>query len=127
MERVFLVGIGGFIGSILRYLFSGLAQSIFPRSVFPIGTIIVNLTGCFVIGLLSQLAESRSAFSDLTRALVMAGILGGYTTFSTFGNESISLFRSGELLLGSVNVIAQVLGGLLLVWAGRISGQLIWR
>jgi CrcB protein len=88
---------------------------------------IINLSGCFVIGLLSQLAETQNAFSDLTRALVFVGVLGGYTTFSTFGNESINLFRSGEFRPGALNVLVQVLGGLFLVWAGRTSGQLIWR
>jgi CrcB protein len=127
MDRVLLVGIGGFVGSILRYVLSGISQSLFPGAVFPVGTMIINLTGCFVIGLLSQLAESRGAFSDLTRALVFTGVLGGYTTFSTFGNESVNLFRSGELLPGAVNVAAQVLGGLCLVWAGRAFGHVIWR
>ena len=127
MVRVLLVGLGGFIGSILRYLRSGLSQSLFRSATFPIGTLVINVSGCFVIGLLSQLAESRNAFTDLARALVFAGILGGYTTFSTFGNESMNLFRSGDTLAACVNVVAQVVVGLLFVWAGRISGQLIWR
>lgn len=127
MIRALLVGIGGFLGSILRYLLSGLAQNIFQTARFPIGTVIVNLSGCYVIGLLSQLAESQNAFTDLTRSLVFAGVLGGYTTFSTLSNESLNLFRAGDTALGLVNVAVQVLGGLALAWLGRISGQLIWR
>ena len=87
----------------------------------------INVSGCFVIGLLAQLAESRNAFTDLTRAFAFIGILGGYTTFSTFSNESINLFRSGENLLGIVNVVVQVVGGLAFVWLGRLAGQGIWR
>jgi fluoride exporter len=127
MLKILLIGIGGFIGSILRYALSGVSQSLFRTSSFPIGTVIINISGCFLIGLLSQLAESRGAFNDLTRALVFVGVLGGYTTFSTFGNESINLFRSGETLLGILNVGLQVIGGLASVWLGRIAGQGLWR
>ena len=127
MQRVLLVGLGGFIGSIVRYLLSGVSHSMFPRSTFPIGTVIVNLSGCLIIGLLSQLAESQNAFTDLTTALFFVVILGGFTTFSAFGNDSINLFRSGEYLFASTNVIVQIMGGLLFVWIGQIAGQLIWR
>ncbi len=125
--RILLVGIGGFFGSILRYLLSGLAQGIFQEARFPVGTVIVNLTGCYVIGLLSQLAESQNAFTDLTRSLVFVGVLGGYTTFSTLSNESLNLFRAGDTGLALLNVGVQVVGGLGLAWLGRVSGQLIWR
>ncbi len=127
MVRVLLVGLGGFVGSILRYLLSGLAQGIFQTARFPIGTLVVNPTGCFVIGLLSQLAESQGAFTELTRLLVFTGILGGYTTFSALSNESLNLFRSADVGLGLLNVGVQVVGGLALAWAGRIAGELIWR
>ncbi len=127
MVRVLLVGLGGFVGSILRYLLSGVSQGLFQSARFPIGTVIVNLSGCFVIGLLSQLAESQGAFTELTRAFVFVGILGGYTTFSTLSNESLNLFRSGDVGLGLLNVCVQVIGGLALAWAGRITGELIWR
>ena len=127
MLRVLLVGLGGFAGSVLRYLLSGVSQNLFQTARFPVGTMIINVSGCFVIGLLSQLAESQGAFTELTRALVFAGILGGYTTFSTFGNESLNLFRAGDFLLGLLNVGVQVIGGLSLAWLGRVVGQLIWR
>lgn len=127
MMRVLLVGLGGFVGSMLRYLLSGVFQGVFQTARFPIGTVIVNLSGCYVIGLLSQLAESQGAFTDLVRALVFPGILGGYTTFSTLSNESLNLFRAGDVGLGVLNVGVQVLGGLSLAWAGRITGELIWR
>jgi CrcB protein len=127
MARVLLVGIGGFVGSVIRYLLSGAAQSLFQTVRFPIGTVIVNLSGCFVIGFLSQLAESQSAFTELTRAFIFIGVLGGYTTFSTLSNESLNFFRAGDIAIGLFNVGLQVLGGLLLAWLGRIAGHLIWR
>ncbi len=127
MLRVLLVGSGGFAGSVLRYLLSGTAQSIFRSATFPVGTLLVNISGCFLIGLLSQLAESRGAFSDSTRTLVFVGILGGYTTFSAFGNETMNLFRSGESSLAILNITAQLGGGLACVWLGRTAAYLIWR
>ena len=127
MARVLLVGLGGFIGSILRYLLSGLGQTMFRASRFPAGTVLVNLSGCFVIGLLSQLAESQGAFRDTARSFAFIGVLGGFTTFSAFSNESLNLFRAGDSVLGVVNVAVQVLGGLLLAWLGRLTSQLVWR
>jgi CrcB protein len=125
--RVLLVGLGGFVGSVLRYVLSGLSQGLFQTARFPVGTAVVNLSGCLLIGLLSQLAESQGAFTELTRAFVLVGVLGGYTTFSTLSNESLNLFRAGDFLLGLLNVAVQVLGGLCFAWLGRICGELIWR
>jgi fluoride exporter len=125
--RVILVGAGGFVGSILRYLLSGLAERISDRAALPVGTMVVNLSGCFVIGLLAHLAESRGAFPAGLRTFLFIGVLGGYTTFSTFGNESLALLRGGQLPLAALNVVVQVLGGLCMVWAGRTVGQVIWR
>jgi fluoride exporter len=127
MLRVLLVGLGGFIGSILRYLLSGIAQRLADQSSFPVGTILVNLTGCFLIGIFSQLAESRGVFSSAARTLLFIGVLGGYTTFSTFSSETITLLRGGQVLMAALNIIIQVGGGLVLVWAGRTAGQLVWR
>jgi fluoride exporter len=127
MVKVLLIGLGGCVGSILRYAASGLAQSIFRTVTFPLGTMVVNLTGCFLIGALFQLAETRGAFSDTWRAFIFIGVLGGYTTFSAFGNETISLMRVGETFLASVNVVAQVAGGLFCVWLGRTLAYLMWR
>ena len=127
MLRVLLVGLGGFVGSILRYLLSGLAQTLFGAARFPVGTVLVNLTGCYAIGLLSQLTESQGVFRDLTRSFLFVGILGGFTTFSTLSSESLNLFRTGDSVLGIVNVAVQVVGGLVLAWLGRITGHLLWR
>ena len=86
--RVLLVGIGGFIGSVLRYWLSGGIQSAAPRSSFPYGTPAVNLLGCLAIGILAELAESRGFLRPDTRAFLFVGVLGGFTTLSAFANVS---------------------------------------
>ena len=126
MNNVLLVGIGGFIGSAARYLLSGYVQQS-SKSIFPYGTLAVNVIGCFVIGFLSQLAENRGAFSSEARVFVLIGILGGFTTVSSFGNETLNLARDGEMLNAFANIGLNVLLGLLAVWLGRTVSNLIWR
>ncbi len=121
------MGVGGFVGSVLRYLFSGYVQQWTQSAVFPFGTMAVNLVGCLVIGFLSQLADSRGVFTDETRALVFVGVLGGFTTFSTFANESMNFFRGGQNLSAIANVSIQVMFGLGAVWLGRAIAYWIWR
>jgi CrcB protein len=127
MSRVLLVGVGGFAGSVLRYWLSGLAQSAARDSLFPWGTLAVNLLGCFAIGVLVQLAEARGAFSAETRLLVATGLLGGFTTFSAFGNETVELLRDAERGLAAANVLANVFLGLACVHFGRVAAHLVWR
>jgi CrcB protein len=127
MSRLLLVGVGGFAGSILRYLLSGLAQDVARGSLFPWGTLVVNLLGCFAIGVLAQLAETRGAFGAETRILLFAGLLGGFTTFSAFGNETLNLLRDAERGLAAANVLAQVVLGLACVHLGRVAAHLVWR
>jgi CrcB protein len=83
--------------------------------------------GCFVIGFLSQLAEARGAFTPESRAFIFIGILGGFTTFSSFGNDTINLLRGGETFNALANVGANVILGLALVWFGRTAAYLIWK
>jgi CrcB protein len=127
MVKVLLIGVGGLIGSIVRYFISGAAQSLFGATRFPAGTLIVNLIGCLFIGVLSQLAESRGALTDSTRAFAMVGVLGGFTTFSAFGNETMNAARSGDVMLAVINVLAQVVGGFCCVWLGRALAYAVWR
>lgn len=126
MSNVFLVGIGGFIGSVMRYLLGGYVQQS-SKSIFPYGTLAVNVIGCFVIGFLSQLAENRGAFSSEAPAFVFIGILGGFTTFSSFGNETLNLARDGQMMSAVANVGLNVFVGLLAVWLGRTVSYLVWR
>jgi len=124
---IIFVALGGALGSVLRYLLGTWTQSASRSIDFPYGTLTVNLIGCFVIGFLSQLAEARGAFTPESRAFVFIGILGGFTTFSSFGNDTINLFRDGETFNALVNIGANVILGLALVWLGRIVSYWIWR
>jgi CrcB protein len=127
MINIFLIGMGGALGSVARYLVSGWVQTISRNVNFPLGTMTVNIVGCFVIGFLSQLAEARGVFTSEARAFVFIGVLGGFTTFSTFGNETYNLARSGEMLSALLNVGLNVILGLLAVWVGHMVAYLIWR
>lgn len=127
MDRVLLAGVGGFIGTVLRYLLSGLVQQVTQNVAFPYGTLTVNLIGCLVIGFLTELAEARGIFSVESRVFVFVGVLGGFTTFSSFGNETISLLRDGESLPALLNISLQVILGLGCVLAGRALANWIWR
>ncbi len=126
MYRIILVGLGGFIGSVLRYLVSGYVQDLSGSIGFPYGTLAVNLAGCFIIGFLSYLADMRGVFTVETRALVFVGVLGGFTTFSTFGNETLNLLRDGENIYALLNIGIHILFGLGFVWLGRTAAFLIW-
>jgi fluoride exporter len=125
--NILIVGIGGFIGSVLRYLFSGWVQQFSKSLDFPYGTLAVNLIGCFVIGILGELAEARGILTSETRLLVFIGLLGGFTTFSSFGNDTLNLARSGQMFNALANVSVNVMFGLLLVWLGRTLAYLVWR
>lgn len=127
MLNLFIVGIGGFFGSALRYLLAGWAQQLSKSLDFPYGTLAVNLIGCFAIGLLGQLAEAHGIFASETRLLVFIGLLGGFTTFSSFGNDTLNLARSGQMFNALANVFVNVAFGLLLVWLGRTLAYLVWR
>ena len=127
MTNILLVGFGGFIGSILRYLASGYVQQVSKSVGFPYGTLVVNVIGCFVIGFLAQLAETRGFFTTESRLFVFVGILGGFTTFSSFGNETLNLARDSQMMSALANIGATVIIGLFAVWLGRTLSYLIWR
>ncbi len=107
-----LVGLGGAIGSIGRYLAAQYIQSRFVASGFPYGTLIVNITGCFLIGLIFGLAAKADILSEW-RLFLVTGICGGYTTFSAFSYESIALLRSGNIAHCFIYIAASVILGLI--------------
>lgn len=127
MVNLFYIGIGGFIGAILRYLVSQMTQIASGGSFFPYGTLCVNLVGCFIIGILSTLFETRGIMSMETRMFLLVGLLGSFTTFSTFGNETFNLLRDSRPLLAIVNASSHLIAGLLCVWLGRFAALSIWR
>ena len=118
MKGILLVALGGAIGSVSRFKLSGyiLHHTIDWR--FPAGTFVVNVLGCLVAGLLAGLAEKYDYFSADARLLVFTGVLGGFTTFSAFGLETMFLIKRGELMVASANVILSVIAGLVALWIG---------
>lgn len=126
MDRILLVGIGGAAGSVLRYLVSGWVQSVSGVS-FPFGTLVVNVTGCLVIGFLSYLADVRGVLTPEMRALLVIGVLGGFTTFSSFGNETMALVRDAEIGYAFANIALSLILGLGAVYVGRTLGAVVWR
>jgi fluoride exporter len=125
--NILFVGLGGALGSIARYFISTWVQTAVKSINFPFGTLAVNLAGCFVIGFLAQLAEARGVFTSEARAFVFIGILGGFTTFSSFGNETLNLARGGEFWNALSNIGLNVVIGLFAVWLGRTVAYLIWK
>jgi len=117
--QIFLVGAGGFVGSALRYTVSGLVHRAIPFTGFPYGTLVVNLVGCLAIGLLAGLAESRQVIGPELRIFLFLGLLGGFTTFSTFAYEGVELFRDGEFARVFASVMVHVLVGFTAVWFGH--------
>jgi CrcB protein len=101
---IFLVGVGSFIGSIFRYLLSTWVYRLLDDPWFPYGTLSVNIVGCLAIGFLSALAETRSIFTSDVRLFIFVGILGGFTTFSSFAIETVSLARQTQTLAAVMNI-----------------------
>lgn len=127
MGTFLLIGMGGFLGAIMRYALSDYVQSWSKITQFPLGTLVVNLVGCLLIGALAQLAEARDIFTPETSSLVFLGFLGAFTTFSTFSSESFNLFREGNNFLFYLNIGASVMLGLGAVWTGRTLTALFIR
>ncbi len=113
-----MVGSGGFIGALARYGLSGLVHRQVPFATFPYGSMAVNLLGCCAIGVIAGLAESRQLFGPEFRTFALIGVLGGFTTFSTFGYETFAMLRDAEYLRVAANVGVHVVLGLALVWLG---------
>lgn len=118
MRNILIVGLGGFIGSVLRYLVSGWLQKLAETSIFPYGTLGVNVLGCLVIGLLGGWAENVELFGPSVRLFLLLGLLGGFTTFSTFGYETVALLRDRETVIALGYVGSHLLLGLAAVALG---------
>jgi CrcB protein len=119
MLRVAIIGLGGFFGAICRYALTGLAHRIWATT-FPIGTLIVNIVGCFFLGAVMYLVQSHGAMSPNARLFITIGLLGAFTTFSTFGYETIALVNDREFIYAVWNIISNLMLGLLAVWLGRL-------
>jgi CrcB protein len=118
-----LVFVGGGIGSVARYAMATALQRSLPGP-FPIGTFFVNLVGCFAIGLVGALGLERAAIPPEARTFIMVGVLGGFTTFSSFAWESLGLLTVRDLLRASLYVGGSVFCGLLGTFLGRAVGRI---
>ncbi len=117
------VGMGGFLGAIGRYWVSGLAQKLGDR--FPFGTLSVNVLGSFILGLLATLFLEKIIVNQELKLFLLVGLLGAFTTYSTFSLETLNLVRGGEWMSAGLNILANVAGTLLAVWAG-VSIAKLW-
>jgi CrcB protein len=117
MVKLLLIAAGGAVGALLRYLVSGWGQS-FVDGWFPLGTLIVNVTGCLLIGALGAFFAGPQLVREEYRVALLVGVLGSYTTFSTFGWETFTLARDGELRLALANVLLSNALALVAVWFG---------
>lgn len=122
-EYLLVVFVGGGIGAVFRYLLSFLISSYFGV-VFPMGTLSVNTIGSFLIGFFAYISEI-SIISPTLRVFIMIGVIGGFTTFSTFSLENVNLIRDGEFLYFSLNVIISLLLGVLSVILGYWFGEIL--
>jgi CrcB protein len=124
MTNLLFIAIGGAAGALLRYGVSGFVHS-YANGVFPWGTLIVNLSGCLVIGFLWQMFENLS-FSPHMRSFMFIGILGAYTTFSTYGLETFNLLREKEIAYVLLNFLGSNVFGLGMVFLGFITARLLF-
>jgi CrcB protein len=117
------VAVGGAVGSIARHAVNHLVHVRWLTTRFPVGTVVVNVAGCFVIGLLTGLiASNRLEFRFHWREFVFVGVLGGFTTFSTFGLDTVMLVQTHSSQAALMNVAASMIGGLAAVWIGYAVG-----
>lgn len=118
LQQFVLVGLGGAVGSIARWQLTGLILHKAFDWKFPLGTFAVNVLGCLVIGLLAGLAVKEDYFSSDMRLLLFTGLMGGFTTFSSFGLETFYLLKRGDYLIAGGNIVLSVLFGMLALWLG---------
>lgn len=124
MKQVLLVVAGGGLGAAARYLLSGAVQR-HAGTLFPYGTLAVNTLGCLAIGVLMSMFEDRFLMQPSLRLFLTVGVLGGFTTFSSFSYETIELLRAGSVLAGMMNIAASLLCCLAGTWLGLAAGKLL--
>jgi fluoride exporter len=117
MQKLIFIGLAGFAGTLMRYSLSEWTAKRFGET-FPTGTLVVNLLGCFLAGLLFYLMFDRYLINPTVRTVVLIGLLGGFTTFSSFGLQTFTLLRDGEIGLALLNIAISNIAGLLMVWVG---------
>ncbi len=125
------VAIGGAIGSVGRYWLNGIVSAKFAETAatFPLGTLVINVTGSFLIGILAAVASPEGRMDSQSRAfatqLLMVGVCGGYTTFSSFSLQTLNLLRDREWLYAGGNILLSVVLCMIAVWLGWLLGSLV--
>jgi CrcB protein len=117
MSKTILIGIAGLIGTLSRYWLSGFVarQS---GETFPWGTLVVNIVGCLIAGAVFQMTEERALFNPTFRTVIVIGLLGGFTTFSSYGLQTFTLLKDGAFGLATLNLLVSNVLGVFMVWAG---------
>ncbi len=110
IRNLFLIGIGGFIGSVCRYLAQQFIQNYYPTSI-PWGTILVNITGCFLIGIVYALSGKNTVLSPEMRIFLATGFCGGFTTFSSFAYENVAMVLEGDFYYTAINILVSIVVG----------------
>lgn len=123
MDKLLVVGLGGFIGAALRYAVSGATQK--TLGSFPVGTLLVNVAGGFLMGAIMETSASVFPIPDNVRVFLTTGILGGLTTFSTFSYETVSYMTGGDYMMGGLNAGLNLVLALGACWVGRFAVQLL--
>jgi CrcB protein len=124
-QKIALVLAGGALGTGCRYALSSLVYRWMDKPTFPWANLVINVSGCFAIGVLVQLFETRALVSPAARAALLTGVLGGYTTFSSFAFETMALLRDGETALALLNAAGSLGLGLAAVWVGMRLAQIL--
>ena len=117
--NLLLIAIGGAFGSVARYLLSMFVLRV-TGTLFPLGTFVVNVVGCLVFGAIAGAAIQRVQLTPALRLFLLTGILGGFTTFSSYAFESFALLRDGQFAWASMNIVGQVVAGLVGMWGGYV-------
>ena len=117
MQKTILIALAGLTGTLLRYWLAGYVTRQYGGT-FPWGTMIVNLIGCLVTGAVFYVTEERFLLNPTVRTVILIGLLGGFTTFSSYGLQTFTLLRDGEYILATLNVVTSNVLGLFMVWAG---------
>ena len=120
MQTTILIAVAGLVGTLVRYWLSGFVARQYGET-FAWGTLAVNLIGSFLAGAIYHLAEERLLISPTMRAVIFIGLLGGFTTFSSYGLQTFTLLRDGEVGLATLNVAVSNVLGLFMVWIGYVA------
>src|SRR5215217_1815234 len=120
MQKTIFIALAGLVGTLVRYWLAGFVSRQYGET-FPWGTLIVNLLGSFLAGAVYHLAEERLLISPTLRTVIFIGLLGGFTTFSSYGLQTFMLLRDGEIGLATLNVAVSNVLGLLMVWIGYVA------